>query len=160
MAGSSCCSRSQRRRRSLRSSRCRASSVTGPVRRRRELPKGRMRGGWEEKLSKMSPMRAKKTKLNSENGHQAAVSERAEAASRPKEGGTSTPNNSWCGVHANATLGVRKHHGSCSSDYERPPLPGKRPMESGSWVHETEGQSFTWFYEFFRVKGPGAGTSR
>lgn len=58
------------------------------MRLRRELPKGRMRGGWEEKLSKMSPKRRKNTELNSENGHEAAMSGRAEATSRRKEGKT------------------------------------------------------------------------
>lgn len=38
--------------------------------------------------------------------------------------------------------GVRKHHGSCSADRERPPLPGKRPMASGSWVHEDQRAKF------------------
>lgn len=32
-----------------------------------------MRGGWEEKLSKMSPRRPKKTESKSENGRGAAV---------------------------------------------------------------------------------------
>lgn len=58
------------------------------MRLRRELPKGRMRGGWEEKLSKMSPKRRKNTELNPENGREAAMSGTAEATSRRKEGKT------------------------------------------------------------------------
>ena len=50
----------------------------------------------------MSPMRPKKSELNSENGREAAVSGIAETASRPKE---KTPGSSWSRVPSNATLG-------------------------------------------------------
>lgn len=42
------------------------------MRRRRELPRGRMRGGCEEKLSKISPVRARKTELEIQYGCEVA----------------------------------------------------------------------------------------
>lgn len=75
-----------------------------------------MRGGWEEKLSKMSPRRQKKTASNSENGREAAVLGRGCVT---PEGRTDfnqqfperdpLKHESWESP---------EHHGSCSSDKE------------------------------------------